>query len=54
MIDIDRLDTLIRLYLNGFDVQSRHCYIMEMLKPDTFCRECERKDICTTTVIDVR
>ena len=54
MIDVDRLDTLVRLYMNGIDKQSRHCYIMEMLKPDTFCSQCELKGICTTTIIDVR
>lgn len=54
MIDIDRLKTLVRLYMNGFDKQSRHCYIMEMLKPLTFCSQCERRNICTTTIIDVR
>ena len=54
MIDKDRLKTLVWLYIKGTDIQSKHCYLMEMLKPNTFCRECERKDICTTSIINVR
>ena len=54
MIDKDRLKTLVGLYIKRLDIPSRHCYGMEMLKPNTFCRECERKDICTTSIIDVR
>ena len=49
-----RLKTLIELYIKDSEVSSRHCYLMEMLKPRTFCCKCERKGICTTPIIDVR
>ena len=54
MIDKDRLKTLVWLYIKGSDKQSKHCYLMEMLKPRTFCCKCDRRDICTTPIIDVR